>query len=314
MIQAVLGSIEKDSINNTLSHEHIIFGKAGFINDKVNCYDRNIAYQNAMNHITIAKEYGVNLIVDTTTIEWGRDVLLMKDISENASVHIVCSTGFFKDEGDMLALLKSYSYCDDIRTYCALLFEKEVMKGIGNTSIKAGIIKIGSSLNEIKPLEKEIFQAAAYVSKKYNIPIFTHCERGTMGLEQAKLLSSLGVDPNKIVIGHMTSNRNLDEIEKILTMGFNIAFDQFGIISIPNIPTDEEKMSNLLTLLKKGYQDSIVLSHDVICDRMGYISQSKPRYLDMIYKDVIPYLKENGISSEITKKITRDNLIKILDK
>lgn len=313
MIQTVTGSINQNQIKQTLAHEHIVFGKPGFIADDNNYYQRDEAYQNAIMRLDMVKKYDVNLIVDPTPIEWGRDVLLMKRLAEDCKMHIVCATGFFKDEGDMLAYLKVLSYHQDIIETCVKIFRKELEEGIGNTNIKAGIIKVASSYEDIRPLEVCIFQAAAKVSNICHVPIFTHCDRGTMASQQIEIFTQENVSPSKVVIGHMTSNENLDEIRQIMRKGFTVGFDQFGILSIPGIPSDEKKMKNLLTLLKEGYENYIVLSHDTIFDRMGYISSSKPRYPDMIFKTVLPYLRSHGISEDTIQRITKDNLLKILE-
>lgn len=139
------------------------------------------------------------------------------------------------------------------------------------------------------------------------------CDRGTMAKAQAEVMLSMKIPPEKVIIGHMTSCRNLDEIRFVMDRGFTAAFDQFGILSIPGIPDDEEKTANLLALLREGYEDRIVLSHDTMFDRMGYISKSKPRYPDMVYKTILPYLRENGISEDTIRRITRENLLRILD-
>lgn len=114
-----------------------------------------------------------------------------------------------------------------------------------------------------------------------------------------------------MIIGHMSSSHGIKEVKRIMDKGVYAAFDQFGILSIPGIPSDEEKMEHLLNLLREGYEDSIVISHDCCFDRMGYVSQSRPRYPDMIFKTVISYLKEKGISGQTVKKITRDNLLNV---
>ena len=156
-----------------------------------------------------------------------------------------------------------------------------------------------------------LIRAAANAGNQTGVPVFTHCDRGTMGIEQAELFLACGVNPGHVVIGHQTSNPNLDEICRIMDLGFTVGFDQFGILSIPGIPTDEEKTENLLSLLEKGYEDQIVLSHDTIFDRMGYVSSSKPRYTDQIYREIIPILKTHGISENTIRKLTRDNLLRV---
>lgn len=311
MIQTVTGIVDATGIKNTLSHEHIVFGSPGYIGDTDNCYVRETAFQNAQRMIRMAQDYDVNLILDATTIEWGRDPYLLKKLSETMKINIACATGFFKDEGDTLAILKSLSYSCDLEACLKEIFVREITEGIKESKVKAGIIKAASSLNRIKPLEETILKAAAKAQRETNVPLLTHCDRGTMGLEQTELLLSAGADPRKIIVGHMTSNRDLEEIKRIMDRGVYAAFDQFGILSIPGIPDDGEKTENLLRLLRDGYEDSIVLSHDCVFDRMGYVSKSKPRYPDMIYRTVLPALRENGVPERAIAKITRENLLKV---
>ncbi|MBS7009432.1 phosphotriesterase family protein [Anaerostipes sp.] len=311
MIQTVTGSLDEKKVKNTLAHEHFVFGKPGIYGDMDNCYDRETAFHNGSHMLKKAGKYDVNLIVDATTIERGRDPFLLKTLSEKTGIYVVCATGFFKDEGELLAFLKSLTYCCDIEEYLKELFVSEIKNGIGSTGVKAGVIKAASSLKEIKPLERMILSAGAEAQKVTGVPLLTHCERGTMGIEQTELLLSRGVNPGKVVIGHMSSSHDMKEVKRIMDKGVYAAFDQFGILSIPEIPSDEEKMEHLLVLLEEGYEDSIVISHDCCFDRMGYVSQSKPRYPDMIFKTVIPFLRRNGISDRIIRKITRDNLLNV---
>lgn len=313
MIQTVLGPISRSQVHNTLAHEHMVFGKPGFSLDTHNPYQRDAAFRHGVERLEMVKPFQVDLVADPTTIEWGRDPLLLRRLSRATGVALVCCTGYFKDEGDMLAHLKARSYCEDLEATLAQEFEKELVQGIGNTGVRAGFLKVASSLGEIRPLEKTIFSAAIRAARQCDAAIFTHCERGTMATRQAELFLSLGMDPRRVIIGHMTSNRDLDEIRAVADLGFRIGFDQFGILSIPGIPDDEEKCRNLLTLLRQGYGDRIVLSQDTICDRMGYVSKSTPRYPDQIYREVLPFLRRESISEETLRRMTRDTLLDVLD-
>ena len=46
--------------------------------------------------------YGINLFVDCTPINIGRNIDLLKKISKESSVHIVCSTGFYYTDEPVL--------------------------------------------------------------------------------------------------------------------------------------------------------------------------------------------------------------------
>lgn len=313
MIQTVTGTCDPGSVVRTLSHEHLAFGDPGMLGDERSCYQREVAYDNELRMTALATAHGVNLIVDATTFEHGRDPRLMRRLSLETGCHVVCCAGFFKDEGDRLAVLKAQSYIGDLEAWLADLFVTELTKGIGDTGVRAGALKVASSLGEIRPLERAIMLAAARAQRTTGVPLLTHCDRGTMATEQADLLEAAGVAPDKVIIGHMTSNCDLEEVKQLVARGFLVAFDQFGILSIPGIPTDEEKMGNLLAVIEAGFEDSVVLSHDCVFDRMGYVSKSKPRYPDMVFTRVVPYLREHGVGERAISKLTRDNLLRVFE-
>lgn len=313
MIKTVTGTLDASRVRRTLSHEHCTFGNPGMLGDEASPYQRDVAYRNGLRMMKLVTDCDVNLLVDATTIEHGRDPELLVRLSRDTGVGIVCCTGFFKDEDDALALLKARSYTSDLVAWMRDLFIGEIQEGIGDTGVAAGALKVATSLGEVKPLERAIMQAAAAAQRATGVPLLTHCDRGTMATAQADLLEGFGADPARTIIGHMTSNRDLDEIKRLIERGFYVAFDQFGILSIPGIPDDEEKAANLLALVRAGCAQRIVLSHDVCFDRMGYVSKSKPRYPDMVYKRVVPYLLEQGVSERDVMDMTRDNLLRVFN-
>lgn len=309
MIQTVNDKLDEKTISKILSHEHFVFGRPDYIKGENNNYDREVAYDKSIKMIKLIKSYDVNFILDATTIEWGRDPILLQRLAKDTGMNIVCSTGFFKDDNGAISYLKSISYSVDIEEYLIDLFTKEIMVGIGDTDCKAGAIKVACSKDHMTSLERSIYIAAAKTNLKTGTPILTHSDQGTMGVYQTNLLIEQGVNPASIVIGHMSSNHDVNEQIEIMKLGVKIGYDQFGIESIPNIPKDAEKLENLITLLKAGYEDQIVISHDNCFDRMGYVSKSKPRFPSLIFEFVIPKMKENGITDYQIEKLLKWNVI-----
>ena len=159
----------------------------------------------------------------------------------------------------------------------------ELTKGIDGTDIKAGVIKLASSYQQITPMEETLFKAAARAQKETGCVIITHTQQGTMGPEQAELLTSCGADPKKIAIGHMCGNIDVSYHEKVLSYGVYVNLDRFGLEGeLFHTPTDEQRMDLIKALSDKGYGDRIVLGHDSVNVNLG-----RPIIMNDFMKDAL---------------------------
>lgn len=128
-----------------------------------------------------------------------------------------------------------------------------------------------------------------------------------MGPEQAAYLLEHGADPDKIVIGHMCGNTDPDYHRRTLEYGVYIAFDRFGIQGMVGAPTDEERIRTLLALLRDGYADRIMLSHDTVNLWLGrpfelpepFAEMMKNWHVEHLFVNVIPALRKEGIGDEV---------------
>lgn len=184
------------------------------------------------------------------------------------------------------------------------------------TGIKPGIIKLASSLNEITDYERMFFRAAARIHKETGIILLTHTQEGTMGPEQAELLLELGADPSRTIIGHMCGNGNPAYHKRVMDLGFRIGFDRFGLQGIVGAPMDEDRIKPLVSLIKEGYENQIILSHDTVNIWLGrplpmseqlaaMIGNWKPTHL---FENIIPRLLELGVNQQQIDKMFTDNV------
>lgn len=314
-INTVLGSIDSKDLGLTLPHEHIAAAYPGWecdplvkspVKDKI----INICIRN----LEPLKDYGVNAIIDATPCDLARDVDIMREGSERLQLHIVCATGRYNEEEGKWAYLKYREQAKicDIKNELYDGFMHEILQGIGKSGVKPGIIKVATGLNNISSCEKALLRAAALTTKETGVPIMTHTHDGTMGPEQADLLISEGVNPQKIVIGHMCGNPSLEYQIDVLSKGVYIAFDRFGI---EMVITDKIRTEMLIGLLNQGYADRIMLSHDCTAATYSRAGQMPPeeakKFMNWsftnIFRNIIPALKKAGISNEQIKKMTVDN-------
>ncbi len=273
----------------------------------------------ALRSLEPLKAHGVNSIIDATPLDLGRDVEIIKEVSEKSGIHIICATGRYTELQGKWAYFRQRS-ANKIGDVCMEIYEgmvKEINEGIGPSAVKPGVIKVATGHGFISPLEDAALRAAARASRETGVPVITHTENGTMGPEQAKILTGEGMDPKKIMIGHMCGNPSLQYQREVLSKGVNISFDRFGIETF--LP-DEVRTSMLIGLLGVGCADRIMMSHDFMCcvsGRGGKIPEEIGRKtarwsLTHIFENIIPALKKAGVSDGQIRTMTIENPRRLL--
>jgi phosphotriesterase-related protein len=315
-INTVCGPISSDELGKTLMHEHVLVGFPGWEGDlSMASFDKGEIVVAAVEIFNQLKEIGIKTYVDATPNDLGRFPEMYKEISEKTGVNIICSTGYYHEEKGGGAYWKFRSALADIGQELYDLFMKELTVGIRETGIKAGVIKVASSAGEITDFETAVFKAAAKAQKDTGVPVITHTQEGTMGPEQAKLLIESGADPGQVQIGHMCDNLDIDYQLRTFEQGVYVAWDRMGIQVIEGCPMDEQRYPVLVDLIKHGHADRLMLSHDAVLNILGrplelpeefqsFLENANPFHL---FKNVIPVLKEQGVTEDQIKTIFEDN-------
>lgn len=316
-VNTVLGPISADDLGVTLIHEHVVFGYPGWDGDQSMAPS---GYQQAVaTGVALMKElkaYGVKTYVDATTNDCGRNINILKEVSDKAGINIICTTGYyFEQEGapHYWKFRKSMGY--DVTDELYELFVKEIKDGIQGTDVKAGVIKVATSKGEITEYEQIIHMAAAKAQKDTGVPIITHTQNGTMGPQQAEFLVNAGVDPKRLAIGHMCDNLDIDyQIRTLEKAGF-VAWDRMGVEVVVGCPRDEDRYLLILEMIKRGYADRLLFSHDTIAHWLGrpfefpaavkpFLANWHPTHL---FKNIIKKLREGGVTEGQIKTMIEDN-------
>ena len=218
-IESVTGAISDKSLGFTLVHEHIVAVSAGILNSWPELGGgRKEIIKNGVASLIEAKSHGVSTIVDATPVDLGRDISLLKEVSEKSNVTIIASTGFWLDAS---VTFKS-------RTISQLFdfMKREITEGIDGTDIKAGVIKLASE-GILSPFEEKVFASVALVEEFIRTPIITHTSAAARsGNYQAKFLEEHGVNPEVVAIGHSDDSKEPDYLLTLLKAGYFIAMDR----------------------------------------------------------------------------------------
>lgn len=227
-VRTVLGDISPAELGVCYAHEHIIIDASystvvepEFQLDCVDTAARELADFHAV---------GGRAVIDSMPCDCGRNVRKLAEVSRRSKVHVVCPTG--------LHLSKYYDPGHWGNTYTeeelTRLFVGEITNGIDArdcngpypevTGHRAGLIKIATG-EAITPRVERVFAAAAAAHCETGVPILTHTEQGTLGLEQVELLRGHGVDLEHVVLSHLDRQPDLSYHREILSTGVCVEYD-----------------------------------------------------------------------------------------
>jgi phosphotriesterase-related protein len=133
-----------------------------------------------------------------------------------------------------------------------------------------------------------------------------------MGNEQLNILASERVDFGQVVIGHSCCTANLEYHISLLDRGVFLGFDRFGLER--EFP-DRLRKASLAGLLAIGHTQQIVLSQSAVGCFLGRPLHRTPesqRGLEHwnyvhLFKDILPQLREIGISEIQIRTMLVDN-------
>lgn len=300
MIRTVNGDILPENMGITMSHEHLCVDLSSVRHNT----DSTFGYEPiVLKEIEKAKAYGVKTFVEVSCNDMGRNIKHLKRISEECDIHIVASTGFYLQEYHPKEIKKAS--VEEI----AQVFINELTIGIDGTDSKAGVIGEVASSEIMSKSEEKVLQAAALAAKQVGCAITTHCQMGSLGRVQAELFLQEGVNPTKVILGHIDLSNDITYMMELMDQGFNIGFDTIGK---EGYLSDRKRANTLYTLLKKGYGKQIILSQDI--SRRSYFStQPNMHGYTTVMKTFLPRLVELGVDQQAIDQLLIKNPQRIFD-
>ncbi len=278
----------------TLMHEHMAVDLSNIKQDKDTQYD---CVEDIIEEIKELATLGVGNILEVTNMGMGRSIEVIEKVEKETGIQILASTGFYK-EPFLPENVEKLSIED-----LALMMVKECNESIDGSHKKAVCIgEIGTSLDEMTSLEKKVFDAAILAAKSTTAILSTHTSLGTCAFKQAHYLISQGIDPKRIIIGHMDLLDNLNQVKEVLDLGVTIGFDTIGK---NKYRPDTKRVEDLLVLENEGYLDQVVLSMDLT--RKSHLKKNGGLGYSYLFKVFLPMLREKGMKEESIHKMLVDN-------
>lgn len=317
-VNTVRGSVATSELGVTLMHEHVFVLSTEILqNYPAGWGDEEKRIQSAIERLNELKSRGVSTLVDLTVIGLGRYIPRIQRIASETAINIIVATGvytyndvpmYFHFQGPGTELGGPEFMVD--------MFVKDIEEGIAETGVRAGILKCATDQPGVTAGVERVLRAVSQAHRRTGVPISTHTHAATRrGLEQQRIFEEEGVDLSRVVIGHSGDTTDTDYLEELIANGSYIGMDRFGIDVLLSF---EDRVNTVARLCERGHADHMVLSQDAACFNdwlPANVDQILPRWNFLhIHNDVIPALKERGVTDEQINTMLVDNPRKIFER
>jgi phosphotriesterase-related protein len=316
-VNTVLGPLETNKLGITLMHEHLLASTGGIPQIYPELLGKDFK-ERIIKGLTAAKQGGISTIVDTATMDLGRDIKLLAELSRRSGVNIISCTGWNLDMPRVIGSFTADQFSQ--------IFTREIREGIEGTNIKAGLLKSAADFEGVTPIIAILLRGVARAHLATGVPIMLHSySPGQVGRQQIAILKEEGVDLRQVKVDHSLDTADLEYLTWILEQGCYLGLDRLpAIYLIPNTGVSlESRIKTIKYLIDAGYANRLLLSHDAILVSTFFdtiskadkekIARDNPYGLLYIHKVVIPKLRELGVPEEILKSIFIDNPRRFFD-
>ena len=342
-VQTVLGPVDPGSLGVTLTHEHLLVDQRCYFDppeeasarawvhapltmDRLGGATERMAYfvdaitlldvQAATEEVLRYKHAGGGSLVDATSAYGlGRDPLALARISRATGLNIIMGSSYY--------VPLSHPADMDQRSEESIAEEivRDVTVGAGDTGVRSGIIGEVGNWWPATENQWKVMRASAHAQQRTGAPILIHPGYHPRFLEEGmEVLVKAGADPQRVVMGHLDSFHDLGLLKSLAETGCYMEWDIFGRedtsremrpASMRISPSsDVQRLEKLEFLIERGYEDRLVVAHDV-CFKFQHVRYGGKGY-SHILDNIVPRMRARGFTDDHIKAILVDNPRRIL--
>lgn len=209
VVRTLAGDVPAGALGLTNSHDHLFLTTPLFAGDELD------DHESAGRHLAQFAANGGRAVVQWSPAATSRRLRAAASLGSVHGVHIVAATGRHRE--------RVYRTGTDIvlasRESLAARFIAEV------SARNCGLIKVGTSPDGPTEFERESLAAAAHASLATGAPIAVHLEGGTGHGRVLEELSGHGVEPERVILGHLGRCRDRRETVRAADAGAWVCLD-----------------------------------------------------------------------------------------
>jgi phosphotriesterase-related protein len=297
-VQTVTGPVPAAQLGLTLMHEHVLVDFIGADQVSPQRYDANHAFTTVLPHLLQARTNGCRTLVECTPAFLGRDVALLKRLSEASDLHILTNTGLYGAAKDKH--LPRYAFSESAGQFAAR-WTREFEHGIDGSSIKPAFMKIGVDEAPLSEVDRKLVRAAAITSRTTGLPTASHTGSGLAAIAELEVLDEAHLPASSFIWVHAQSERDPAFHTRVAKAGAWVEFDGISEASIA-------RHVELVVLMKtQGLLGRVLVSHDAGWYRVGEPDGGQFRPFDTLFTKFIPALTAAGVTSSEVNQLLVEN-------
>ena len=295
----VNGEIPAKQMSVTLVHEHVLVDFVGADKISANRYDQDEAFTIILPHLKSLYQKGCRTLIECTPQYLGRDVKLLKRLSDSSGIQILTNTGYYGASGEKFlpASLQNQTAEELAKTWIL-----EAREGIDGTGIKPGFMKLGADSLPFSTSILKILKAAAITHEATGLPIAVHTSKGGKpALEELRLLKEAGVPAEAWIWVHAQNEKDIAYHIEAAGKGGWVEFD-----GIDNNNT-EEYIGMLQKMKASNLLHRVLISQDAGWYHVGEAGGGTFRNYNDIFDSFIPALREAGFTEKDIQLLIVEN-------
>ncbi|MHB0856243.1 MAG: phosphotriesterase family protein [Anaerolineae bacterium] len=290
-IHTVRGPIAPEDLGLTLAHEHIMVDWIGAEETAPQRWSADAIVPRMEPYLRDLSARGVRAFIDCTPAYLGRDVGILRQLSERTGLHILTNTGWYKQPFLPARALEAAPEA------IAAEWIAEWEGGIGDTGIKPGFIKIAVHPEALAPVQRAIVRAAAQTALATGLVVACHTGHALAAQQSLDLIETEGLDPARYIIVHADQIADWDEHLSLARRGAWLEYDAIGT------RTTAQDVTLVTRALEAGLQEQIMLSQDAGWYNVGEPEGGTVRPYTGLLDDFLPALAEAGVDQALRDQL-----------
>lgn len=303
VLETVTGPAKGAAIEKAMAHEHLFVDFHGPSDANYMDVDWSAALGASVNAANELRAQGVNLLIEWTNLGVGRNVLLLRHVSRQTGLHIVCPTGIYKS-------LIPPAMADMSVNQMADHFIRELTRGVDGTNIRAGFVKIATTEEGATESDSQVHRAAAIAARETGATVSLHSPHGKTTEGVVSTLESEDFKLERFVWGHSQPSSHEEHLAMV-KRGATVQFDAISADHDPFFegPTDDESMlARIENIVAAGHPDQVIVSADASVFVNPPVWQYD-RDNTYVYRYFEAQLQER-LGEDIAGQVLRDNVIR----